>query len=977
MSRTDTPETNVTALTRLYPSLELPEFTDHKIFEGDFEISLNSELRTLRETFISAWQTLVEIQRDYINNTGETRTRTQLEKLRTNAYTKTINSLIAYTFTLNKDQLNTPFYKKNLLTHEHIKTSKEVIRRNLIELKGKHELFDNLLTELSILDSKNAEFSSKVLVILHREILNREVQYTNIIVQQNAEIERAESKVNSRVEEILKDERHVLIQSQLEVEQLKEVINQNNSENLTLKRQVEYLSKQLGDSTAHVEELIDESNKNSKNAILETEQLKSKLDSATTQITDLSEENKNLQKGIKQAQIAYGTLDTDRNHLKNELEKLQLSFNETTNRNNDLKNEITQKDGKYEYLSRTLQKHVNTIQESQTTISKLEQQYKKSQDELDTTRQELGRKYDLEKTYEDKITDLQNQVLQLQINLNNASDAASLEYTFNKTVSEELSGSDEERIRLLEEAVENLTTTLNEERKRADNLEQELNRRINAMPDSDEDSNAGDNTNATIQPIVKGLSLLFTKEDKLAIPIFSGKESDPLITSWLREAETLATLNNWDAEEKVRYFSQRLRGEAAEWLEEYLRDHNNENYDYWKDCIIERFLNESDIDQLKNTLHNLAQAPGQRTKSYIAKINGLFDDVYGKVRALAPNADQATKDLRNDVEKIRDEQKRKIILKGLLPKITKELWSRMTKDATYDEVCEFALTSESVVINKEINGEKTQLLAAVAVQQEQSKDLAHKMTENDLLRQQISLLMAQIEKDSKNNKHEQGNKQEETTVAVVNSQPPRQSGNFRPSRGNSQVRFSDQNSRSRNESRTRQQDQGTGYSNTHSRNQSRDRNQDSRQSRFSNYHSRSITPNRNNRPYNSTPPIQQGNQQQFITPQGPPQFQQNAPHWVQPQYAQRQAPPFAHPNSYGPPIEHDHSYAAPLERQRLPYYQNGPRPQRSSNWSQQGSHNHNQQQRPNYHRDKDCYNCGKKGHISRQCYSRSINPSMQ
>ena len=154
---------------------------------------------------------------------------------------------------------------------------------------------------------------------------------------------------------------------------------------------------------------------------------------------------------------------------------MQISFNETTNRNNDLKNEITQKDGKYEYLSRTLQKHVNTIQESQTTISKLEQQYKKSQDELDTTRQELGRKYDLEKTYEDKITDLQNQVLQLQINLNNASDAASLEYTFNKTVSEELSGSDEELIRLLEEAVENLTTTLNEEGKRADNLEQELN----------------------------------------------------------------------------------------------------------------------------------------------------------------------------------------------------------------------------------------------------------------------------------------------------------------------------------------------------------------------------------------------------------------------------------------------------------------------------------------------------------------------
>ena len=62
----------------------------------------------------------------------------------------------------------------------------------------------------------------------------------------------------------------------MEVEQLKEFIKQNNSENSALERQVEYLSKLLGGSTAHVEKLIDESNKNSKNAIVETEQLKNK-----------------------------------------------------------------------------------------------------------------------------------------------------------------------------------------------------------------------------------------------------------------------------------------------------------------------------------------------------------------------------------------------------------------------------------------------------------------------------------------------------------------------------------------------------------------------------------------------------------------------------------------------------------------------------------------------------------------------------
>ena len=109
------------------------------------------------------------------------------------------------------------------------------------------------------------------------------------------------------------------------------------------------------------------------------------------------------------------------------------------------------------------------------------------------------------------------------------------------------------------------------------------------------------------------------------------------------KSRTLGTLHKWDPEEKTHYFSQRLRGEAPEWLEEYLRDYSNCDYDFWKASIIERFQNESDIEQLKNSVQHLTQAPGQRTKSFIAKINGLYDDAYGKERPLGRTADQESK----------------------------------------------------------------------------------------------------------------------------------------------------------------------------------------------------------------------------------------------------------------------------------------------------------------------------------------------
>ena len=272
---------------------------------------------------------------------------------------------------------------------------------------------------------------------------------------------------------------------------------------------------------------------------------------------------------------------------------------------------------------------------------KSESRYFDTRSELETTRTDLRQEVNKNKANQQVIKDLKAQIANLM--LNKKSETASLEYfSPSKTLLSELSSLEDQQkeITLLEKTVEGLNKQVSDQTARADDLEQQLVRYQQGMPQDEDDS---DDHTQNLQPIVKGLSRLFTKEDKLAIPTFSGKDTDGLVTAWLREAETLGTLHKRDPEEKTRYFSQRLRGEAADWLEEYLRDYSNCDYDFWKASIIERFQNESDIEQLKNSVQHLTQAPGQRTKSFIAKINGLYDDAYGKERPLGRTADQESK----------------------------------------------------------------------------------------------------------------------------------------------------------------------------------------------------------------------------------------------------------------------------------------------------------------------------------------------
>ncbi|KAK4035893.1 hypothetical protein OUZ56_027972 [Daphnia magna] len=140
------------------------------------------------------------------------------------------------------------------------------------------------------------------------------------------------------------------------------------------------------------------------------------------------------------------------------------------------------------------------------------------------------------------------------------------------------------------------------------------------------------------QPIVKVLGELFSREDKKSIPPYKGKSTDKMITEWLKTAEHVARNNNWDDTQKLRFFSDRLKGEALDWHEEYVSEQGDElEYDDWRSAIIARFQDAYDLAALKKKLLQLKQKPEENCRAFVSRLNNLFDGIEGKEEKLDHN----------------------------------------------------------------------------------------------------------------------------------------------------------------------------------------------------------------------------------------------------------------------------------------------------------------------------------------------------
>jgi hypothetical protein len=98
-------------------------------------------------------------------------------------------------------------------------------------------------------------------------------------------------------------------------------------------------------------------------------------------------------------------------------------------------------------------------------------------------------------------------------------------------------------------------------------------------------------------PITELITALNRREDTQAIPNFSGNATEQYISSWLSEAEAVATIHNWDDATKRNNFASRLKGPALKWHSERVRSNPNDTYTQWKTAIKDHFKHPADRDK--------------------------------------------------------------------------------------------------------------------------------------------------------------------------------------------------------------------------------------------------------------------------------------------------------------------------------------------------------------------------------------------
>jgi len=133
-------------------------------------------------------------------------------------------------------------------------------------------------------------------------------------------------------------------------------------------------------------------------------------------------------------------------------------------------------------------------------------------------------------------------------------------------------------------------------------------------------------------PVTKShLRELYSQDERKSIPVYKGKRGDQLINNWLKDAERVAQSAGWTPKDKIKYFSDRLRGDAADWHSDYIEHAiNKEDYDAWEKALINRFLTETEIENLKKQLNEQKQTPDQSTQTYVSRLNHLYDIIHGK-----------------------------------------------------------------------------------------------------------------------------------------------------------------------------------------------------------------------------------------------------------------------------------------------------------------------------------------------------------
>lgn len=142
----------------------------------------------------------------------------------------------------------------------------------------------------------------------------------------------------------------------------------------------------------------------------------------------------------------------------------------------------------------------------------------------------------------------------------------------------------------------------------------------------------------------------------------------------------------------------------------------------------------------------MKQKPEQKIKYFASKITGLYDIAYGKACTITPLMSEEIRKALHSLNEKREDDMKKIFLKGMDPKIKQELWPRLNPKSTFKEMIEAAVLAETIVMKKEGELKPNDDLIAVIVSKdtEQKQQLKKTQKEIEELKSQISFLIGKI-----------------------------------------------------------------------------------------------------------------------------------------------------------------------------------------------------------------------------------------
>jgi hypothetical protein len=618
----------------------------------------------IREKFLLEWNNLIKLSQDVADSSSTRRvTRSDTLAKKKEISSKVYNSLKQYTYELYKKELGGSQY----ITGDARDRVVDNLTTYLTQLKADPLTFDPIVQEIKTAHSKEVDFRTKAFKLFKRELLFKQIYLENYAKSLELQVANQKERTEKEVDNVRRDFSKKLTDCLVDNTRLTAEVENLQLSNLKQGARITELNSKVDAHQASGE---------NKSFFNEYEAVKRDLEKAEDSLSKRDEYIQNLndtlnqlendsKEKIKQLVDGYNALSIKHDSLETSYKTVDSELLELKNKNLQLNAE----------LKKTINDNLTNLTDLSDQNVQLTSQLTKLQQDVATKELSVDSLRQTNKGLNLDIATLQKQL---------ALQTAQITQPPNMT-----------------------PTPPTPPTPPTAPIQNPLNQQQGPRAPSPDPNNV---------PLTKShLRELYSQDERKSIPVYKGKRGDQLINNWLKDAERVAQSAGWSAKDKIKYFSDRLRGDAADWHSEYI-DHaaDKEDYDAWEKALINRFLTETEIENLKKQLNELKQTTDQSTQTYVSRLNHLYDIIHGKEIVLdetiaPPEAIVLARSLR----KIRGEAKQKILLKGLLPKIVQVVWTRIDVNSSYEDVCEIVYAAETIVNRMEQNEDKS-LKATIA-----------------------------------------------------------------------------------------------------------------------------------------------------------------------------------------------------------------------------------------------------------------------